>query len=130
MTKKLSILSIVVVLLFSMCFVGCGDDSVSPDDYSKMIVGKWKLVEIIDRDGRTSTKPNLKDYYTFKDDGTCIFNSSNGDNENGNYQLSRSTSEIMIDVGKFEKNKWVRIIKFTKNHLEISFEDTYVFDKQ
>ncbi|MBP3793456.1 MAG: hypothetical protein ILA24_05405 [Ruminococcus sp.] len=61
MTKKLSILSIVVVLLFSLCLVGCGDssgaanksgtesksgnDSIAIEDYSKEIVGTWKAVD-------------------------------------------------------------------------------------
>lgn len=145
MTKKLSILSIVAVLLFSMCFIGCGDSSTSPtttnaksgdDSYtsntnSNSIVGTWKFVEYIKRDGRTSERIEDTTLFIFNSDGTCKYTSSyNNKNESGAYELSRDSSEITLNVGGFDNGKWAKITKFTSSHLEIEYDGTYVLEKQ
>lgn len=134
MTKKLSILSIVVVLLLSVCLVGCGDssgadsksdnDSVALEDYSKEIVGTWKLVEIISKNGRDSDKLDGSIEWVFNSDGTCKYNKSNGERE-GTYKFSATTSEIQI-----KPDGWMDIKKFTKNRLEIEYDGTFVLERK
>ena len=137
MTKKLSILSIVVVLLFSLCLVGCGDssgaesksdnDSVALEDYSKEIVGTWKLVEVISKNGRDSNKLDGSVEWVFNSDGTCIYNKlTNPDGgQEATYKFSATTSEIEIST-----DGWMRITKFTKKHLEINFDGTFVLERK
>ncbi len=141
MTKKFSILSIVVVLLFSMCFVGCGDssngettnaksgnDSIALEDYSKEIVGTWKLVEVLSRDGRKSEKCTGNSLWIFNSDGTCKITKYDGyDPDIGTYKLSRTTPEISLSR---EGNDWLKITKFTKNRLEIKYEGTFVLERK
>lgn len=65
--KKLHLQSLVAValcLIFSLAFVGCGDDNDEPED-GKLIVGTW-VGSIDDAEG------NLSFQYEFKSDGSFL----------------------------------------------------------
>ena len=57
MTKKLSVLSIVVVLLLSVCLVGCGSD---------FLKGNWKFYATV-KDGKEK-EMDEKVWFNFKND--------------------------------------------------------------
>lgn len=67
MTKKFSILSIVVVLLMSVCFVGCGDSSLSKSDG---IIGTWTLYSC--KEDGVFQQTSGKKTYTFNDETMTI----------------------------------------------------------
>lgn len=85
MTKNFSILSIVVVLLFSVCLVGCNDNSSIDEQNSiktteELLLGKWKLNAMKSKDDKEtyiSSGSNLSSdsKLIFKqEDGVCYLN--------------------------------------------------------
>ncbi len=69
--KKLHLQSLVAValcLIFSLAFVGCGDDNDEPED-GKLIVGTWvgTIDDVID-----DVEVNLSFQYEFKSDGSFL----------------------------------------------------------
>ena len=128
MTKKISILSIVVVLLLSVCLVGCGDSSVAENDYKKMIKGTW-IIESADITGGLEKQSNND--YTFEfSDNTLRMNDPW--KLEGNESLYYEIKESNIYYGKTANklNKQMRIIKLTKDSLELelmSYETRITF---
>lgn len=139
MTKKLSILSIVVVLLFSLCLVGCGDssgadsksdnDSVALEDYSKEIVGTWIETEMIKHEKLNSVSEDRAIVLVFNSDGS-FQEKENGVNGKislkGTYSIKEDKIYIEDQYGKSSIN----IKSLSKNELVLNNEGIQTFKKQ
>ncbi len=123
MTKKLSILSIVAVLLFSMCFVGCGDDSVAEDDYAKGIIGTWKETESNSQGGFEIVNDSDATIWEFKNNGQTEIRESNGRTESQPYQVKGDRIYLSYTTVNGKQRQYsFRILKMTEKKLHITAE--------